>query len=88
MKFFLVLAAFIGAAAAAAADLRLDGPLSFIRPRNPIVPVHVGVYYESMCPDCQDFIAGELKKAWEALEKSRELISLMQLDSRSTLPQL
>lgn len=33
-------------------------------------PVLLELYYESMCPDCQEFIADQLYNTWTSLHKT------------------
>ena len=33
-------------------------------------PVLLELYYESMCPACQQFISGQLFDTWKALQKT------------------
>ena len=32
-----------------------------------LFPVHLGVFYESLCPDSRDFIVNQLQKAYSKL---------------------
>ena len=57
MKLLLVLP-FLAAAAAARST------------RNNASPVLVELYYESYCPDCRQYIQGELQRTWQKLGKT------------------
>ena len=41
-----------------------------------VKPVNVTLYYESLCPDCQEFIMGQLGPTWEKVK----LTNLMTVD--------
>ncbi len=38
--------------------------------RNNASPVLVELYYESYCPDCRQYIQGELQRTWQKLGKT------------------
>ena len=37
---------------------------------NGFQPVHLDLYYETLCPDCTEFISGQMYPAWEKLKNT------------------